>query len=320
MAPNGDVLGVTWDPYSGDRVFTFKYVAAEAKWYYNYNPIHTPFWDRPGLHIVPGPFTTPLGTVPYISFIDGLPHDPWYYSTDGLNYVNVSSQSADVGQTTPVSQWLDAKADPSNDWAQPDIDGLFPAFASLGNGQAISDGTFFSGADMKWHDFTLPDGTTPGRIQIDSRGWIHRVQRAGAGFDYGISTDGGRNWNEVHLPDGNPGDFRANAAVGVAAVWAIKGAQDLVYTLDITGDQPKVLRRYVIGKGDDPRTGGVGFYGATGGHRFDFSSIAILPDGRVAVAFMDSTTTEPFPTLTLPVVAPGLAIEMDTTLPAGPQG
>ncbi|MFN2543077.1 MAG: hypothetical protein ABR600_00700, partial [Actinomycetota bacterium] len=167
MAPNGDVLGVTWDPYSGDRLFTFKYSAAEAKWYYAYNPIHTPFWDRPGLHIVPGPFTTPLGTVPYISFIDGLPHDPWYYSTDGLNYINVSSQSTDTGQTTPVSQWLDAKADPSNDYTQANIDGLFPAFTPLGNGKAISDGTFFSPTDLKWHDFSLPDGTTqPGRIQV----------------------------------------------------------------------------------------------------------------------------------------------------------
>ena len=33
-----------------------------------------------------------------------------------------------------------------------------------------------------------------------------------------------------------------------------------------------------------------------------------------------TATTEPFPTLTLPVWAPGLAIEMDTTLPAGPEG
>jgi hypothetical protein len=44
----------------------------------------------------------------------------------------------------------------------------------------------------------------------------------------------------------------------------------------------------------------------------------VFPDGRVAVVFMDSETTMPFPTLGTSVVAPALAIEQDTTVePSG---
>lgn len=317
MAPNGDVLGVTWDPYSGDRVFTFKFSAAEQKWYYTYNPVHTPFWDRPGIDVVPGPFVTPLGTVPYISFINGFPHDPWYYSTDGLNYVNVSSIATDEGDTEPVDALLDVKADPSFDWIQPNM--YFP-FAALGEGRAIMGSShYFSPTDMKWHIYTGPSDL-PGDIQTDSRGRIHSVSSSGGGFDYRISTDGGLTWKSVHAPDGSPGDFRANAATGIGAVWALKGKQDLVYTFDVTGDEPKLLRRYVVGKGDDSRTGSLATYGLTGGHRFDFSSITVFPGGRIAVSFMDTLTRMPFPTLAQEVIAPGMAIELETTLPPLPDG
>jgi hypothetical protein len=327
VAPNGDVLGVTWDPYSGDRVITYKYSAAEGKWYYNYNPVHTPFWDRPGLDIIPGPITTPLGTFPYMSFINGLPHDPWFYSTDGLNYYNASSMLGDTSTgAAPITSYLDPVADPSFDWNQPNVS-VFP-FAALGGGRAVNGpggevgGQYlFTASDMKWHDFTMPDGNVDQPIQIDSLGRVHQIINAPGGFEYRISTDGGRTWNGLVIKGatlGNGGfasDFHANASLGIAAVWALHGKQDLVYKIDISGDQPKLMRKYVVGLGDDSRDGGVGFYGASGGHRFDFSSIGIFPDGRIAVSFMDSTTTMPFPTLTLPVVAPALAIEQDTTLP-----
>jgi hypothetical protein len=153
---------------------------------------------------------------------------------------------------------------------------------------------------------------------VDSLGRLHTVSASSGGFDYKISTDGGKTWNSVHADAGSPGDFQANASVGIAAVWALKNKQDLLYKFDITGDVPKLISKSVLGKGDDTRTGGIGFYGATGGHRYDFSSVVIFPDGRVGLSFMDTTTTMAFPTLTLPVIAPGLAIELETHLPAPP--
>jgi hypothetical protein len=309
VAPNGDILGVTWDPYSGDRMLTYKYTFADSTWRYTYNPVKTPFWDRPGIDVVPGPVTTPLGTFPYITFINGLPHDPWYYSTDGLNYVTPSSMQVDSEMTAPIQSWLDAKPDPSNDWSQPHT--YFP-FAALGNGKALNASNYmFTPDDMKWHSFSLPTGTIPGTLQVDSRGWLHAVKRAGTGFIYSISTDGARSWKALTVTGGVPGDFRANAAAGVAAVWAEQGGkQDMVFKIDISTDEPRLIRQYKVGIGDDNRSGTLATYGLTGGHRYDFSAISIFDDGRVAVSFMDSTTRMKFPTVGQEVIAPAIAIEL----------
>ena len=324
QAPNGDVVAITWDAYSGDRVLTYKYEAEEKAWYYMYNVIHTPFWDRPSIEVVPGEFTDPFGDeVPYITFTNGFPHDPWQYSYDGLNYPHLSFRAQDAGETEPIESWLDVEPDPMLDYIQPTISldqGLIPVFAPLGDGKALSGNLMFTSEDMQWHRWSFPGGETlSGGLQVDSRGWLHNVVRTGPGFDYRLSTDGGRSWTTLEIADGaRPGDFRANAEAGVAAVWAIRGTQDLVYKFDITGDEPKLIRDYAVGLGDDSRSGGVGFYGLSGGHRFDFSNIGVFPDGRVAVVFMDSETTMPFPTLGTSVVAPALAIEQDTTVePSG---
>ena len=316
MAPNGDVLGVTWDPYAGDRVWTFKYVAAEKKWYYAENPIHTPFWDRPGIDVIPGDFTAPTGEkVPYITLIKGFPHEVWHYSYDGLNYPFTVAKAADTATTTPISAFPDVKADPSFDWIQP-LPVLGGHVTPLGGGKGLLGSLMFSGSDMRFHRYTLPQGAMPGGLtQSDSQGRLHNVARSGSNAVYRMSTDGARTWTEpLTLPGINPGDLKANAAAGVAVVSGVSGTQDVLYKLDITGDQPTLLRHYVIGDGKDCRCSGIGFYGVQGGHRYDFHSTAILPDGRVALSFIDSTTETKFPTLGLPVIAPALAIEQ----PAAP--
>ena len=319
MAPNGDIVGVTWDPYSGDNVWTFKYVAAEQKWYYQRDPFRTPFWDRPGIDVIPGDFTTPTGEkVSYITLIKGFPHELWKYSYDGLNYPFTISKAVDGATTTKISEWLDVKADPSFDWIQP-LPVLGGSVTPLGGGKGVFGSLMFSGADMRWHRFSLPEGQMVGGMtQTDSQGRIHNVARSGTDAVYRMSTDGGRTWTEeLALPGINPGELKANAAAGVAVVSGVNGTQDVLYKLDITGDAPTILKHYVIGDGQDCRCQGVGFYGAQGGHRFDFHSAAILPDGRVAVSFMDSTTETKFPTLGLPVIAPALAVELPST-PAEP--
>lgn len=322
MAPNGDIVGVTWDPYSGDRVFTFKYTAATDTWEYAADPFHTPFWDRPGIDVIPGDFTTPTGEkVSYITLIKGFPHELWHYSYDGLHYPFTTSRSLDARTAAPISSWLDVEADESFDYIQP-LPVLGGMVTPLGAGVGVSGSMMFAGEDMRWHPFSLPDGPNlSGITQTDSLGRLHNVVRSGSDATYRISVDGGRSWSEeLTLADINPGDMKANATAGVAAVSGVRGTQDVLYKLDISGDEPRLLRRVEIGQGDDCRCSGVGFYGVEGGHRFDFHSVAILPDGRLAVSFMDSTTITSFPTLGLPVVAPALAVELPEGAEVDPEG
>ena len=312
MAPNGDILGVTWDPYAGDRVWTFKYDAAADEWSYAENPFHTPFWDRPGIDVIPGDFTSPTGEkVPYITMIKGFPHELWHYSYDGLNYPFTTSKTLDDRQTPPISEWLDVQADESFDYIQP-LPVLGGSVTPLGGGKGVMGSLMFSGEDMRWHRFSLPEGAEPisGITQTDSQGRLHNGSRMGADAVYRVSIDWGQTWTEdLVLPGINPGDMKANAAAGVAAVSGVNETQDVLYKIDISGTTPAILKHYVIGLGDDCRCSGVGFYGAQGGHRFDFHTVVILPDGRLAVSFMDSTTMTKFPTLGLDVVAPALAVE-----------
>jgi hypothetical protein len=46
----------------------------------------------------------------------------------------------------------------------------------------------------------------------------------------------------------------------------------------------------------------------------DFQTVTILPDGRIALSFLDSTTTSVSPTSGQARISPALAIELDTTL------
>ena len=42
LAPNGDVVAIGWDPYSGDHLQAFKYEAFSGKWFWTEQPLHTP--------------------------------------------------------------------------------------------------------------------------------------------------------------------------------------------------------------------------------------------------------------------------------------
>ena len=85
--------------------------------------------------------------------------------------------------------------------------------------------------------------------------------------------------------------------------------QDFAYKLAVGGAQPFVQRRYTLGRGDTGSAAGVG-----NSVRMDFQTVAILPDGRLAVSFLDSTTHYPSPTTGAEQTRPALAIEQTTTL------
>jgi hypothetical protein len=329
MAPGGDVVGVEWDPYSGDHLLAFKYTAATGRWQYKEMPLHQPFYDREWVSVVPGPFTIDGQVVPYLTFLKGgVPKEAWFYSTDGLTYQQVTSKFAErtvSGATTTLATAADAELD----WIQPNTNG---GMAPVGGRDLLAAGdlslswSLFDGAEQAWYGVTLADGSAPeGLYQTDSAGRLHNVVPHGTSFTYRWSSDSGSTWRSVDasLPEGNvieEIDFRANKFAGVAAVIihaqdTITGSdRDFLFKLGIKKDRPTLLRRYSVGLGDVNSTSGLG-----NDVRMDFQTVAIFPDGRVAVSFMDSTTGSNSPTTGARRTSPAIAVEGATKV-SGPPG
>lgn len=304
MAPGGDIVGVEWDPYSGDHLVAFKYDAEADQWLYNEMPLHTPFYDREWITAVPGPFTVNGRETPYITFVrGGAPSkELWLYSLDGLTYTQVSSTFADEMTTAPQETLLPVRKASMLDWIQPNSNtGITP----LGDGLALAEPDFagepwslLDPQTLSWRAFSFTKGHEPaGRYLADSKGRLHNLLPRPTGFEYRISSNGGGSWRSltVALPDKHTIeeiDFRANAAAGVAAVGihAHDGIadtdQDLLYKIGISSGKPRLLRLYEVGLGDVKGSSGVGQ-----DIRFDFETVAIFGDGRVGISFYDQTTS-----------------------------
>ena len=329
MGLGGDVLGIQWDPYSGDHLQSYKYDAVGESWQYLESPLHTPFYDRPWLSVVPGEFTDPLnGEVDYVAFVDGYPHTgTLLYSTDGLTYARASSPFVDEGQEDAVTSWIPTKKSPELDWIQPNSNSpIIP----LGGGRALAPPAAFGGGQwsilnpetLRWAPFTLPNGGLNGRYLVDSKGRIHNLLNATEGFEYRISTNGGRSWSSTHvpLPEGSAStgglqyDFRVNGKLGIAAVGlhvqngATNSDNDLLYRIDVSGNKPRAVALYRIGLGDVNASSS----GPPNDIRFDFATVVILPNGKLATSFLDTTTAGVYH-LAEPAIermGPALAIEL----------
>ena len=319
VAPNGDIVGVEWDPYSGDHLLSYKYDAKTKEWQYLEAPLHTPFYDRPWLTVVPGPFDIDGQKVPYVVFVDGYPHrGPLLYSTDGLTYIQTSNPFIDQ-HFTETAHKLNTKGSRELDWVLPNSESPISA---LGGGSALAaPGPFarsWSVLDPKtqtWQALELDVGELDGRYLVDSRGRLHNLVVSGRSFVYKISADEGRTWKETRgeLPAGNVTefDFRPNAKLGVSAVALHVDSgdadSDVVFKLDVSTNKPRITHLYEVGKGDTDSTAGVGQM-----IRLDFQTIAFFPNGKLAVSFLDSTTG-PVYHLAEPAmerIGPALAIEL----------
>ncbi len=312
VAPGGDIVGVAWNPYHGDRLVPFKYEIEEETWYYTTTKLHTPFFDRESLVAIPGPFTFAGETHPYLVVLKGgFPSkDPYYLSFDGLNYFVPSSKFADQIAGAVGSGWLDFKGTPAHDWLQTTYQTRITA---LGKGLALSGVSSYLnddisppfatlGDDLRWSAFTpkgraLPPG---GHMLTDSAGRLHYVFTAEKAFGYWMSSNGGRDWvrTKIALPkgaDGSPDlDFRANGQMDLTVVAAHvhdkqQSSQDLVYSFSTAGDRIRLQKIYMVGDGELVTGSGV----ASSAPRFDFSTITLLPDGRIAVSFIDKEYTTP---------------------------
>ena len=198
IAPNGDIIGVGWDPYTGDHLQAFKYEAFSGKWWWNELPLHTPFYDREWVTVVPGPFSVDGRTVPYISFLKGgTPNKELYlWSADGLNYTEASSKFVDGTQTNLVSKWLTTKADSTFDWIQPNSEtGMTP----LGNGSVLAAPDFeppSAGVPARTENFS---GTVNAPCDTDKGPWTVSADDAYDSISVTVVAENNVNDSVVYL-------------------------------------------------------------------------------------------------------------------------
>lgn len=337
-APNGDIVAIDWNPYSGDRLVAFKYDADDGAWFYNEVPLKTPFYDREWFAVLPGPFTVNGEEWPYLVLMKGgYPFDDavLYASVDGLNYTIATNRTVDSEANGDVARYLDdVPAADILDWTQPiSVSGFTP----LGDGRCLTDETAFSAragfteiganhcllrddpdGNVNWYGFDTPAGLPEGRFLADSRGYLHAVNfESATTFVYRYSTDGGRNWTEhrhdlpgnYEVREGMLWDFKVHGGLEIAAVSvhatdpeaAVDRDMVFRFTDVVPGSDPSVEVLY-LGKADVSYVVGV-----STSERYDFTTLAILPDGRVAVSYADSESPNP-----------RIAIEAPGEVPDGP--
>jgi hypothetical protein len=313
VGPKGDLFGVGWDVYTGDHLQGVRYTAATRTWEVAEAPLKTPVFDREWITYVKGPFLDERGAkVPFITLVRGgtATKAVELIATDGLSYTTPTYPNLDV-QQGPEPRFFDIKVvkEKAADWWQPNP-GTFTLPLNAGGVLLMNNSADDLGADAAWlNPSTLtweavrlafrPKGT----VRQDSRGWLTMVTRTGNELSLSLSRDGGRHWRTTDLvlpgaltkiaSDGDFFDVKVNGTLGQAVVATRadnkKGlGQDVVWRVDIRRAQPKVTKVYAVGLGNAPTA--VGLVAGLAADRFDFPSVALLPDGRIAVAFQDATT------------------------------
>lgn len=302
-APGGDIVAVGWSPYSGDQLWSHKYEADNDKWYYAPIPVHTPFYDRPWIAVVPGGAQTATGSGGYSVVLDGYPsHKSTFVSIDGLHYDKPTNQHRPLPGDAGA---FEIAPDPVLDWIKPHVRAEVLA---LGEGRALGS-AYLTGCgagtqavmdpDLVWRCRTT--GIPATDTTVDSRGWVHHFEmEEGAGtLVYRLTRDGGQSWNEtkVTLPgdmvlfEDDAYDVAAHGGMGLTAlaVHALDTAndthQDMVLRFDTRTGTPIHMETGMVGEGGFRFGASV----ASEAPRFDFISVAIMPDGRLAVSFKDAS-------------------------------
>jgi len=309
QSPDGDVLGVGWDPYSGDRLQSFLYSAKDKEWYYNEAPLHEPFYDREWVAVAKGPFTIAGQTVPWVSMVVSNFHRKIaLMSLDGLNYFVPTQQSLDAVRNADVSSYLPTTPDPDLDYMQPQaqtgLGTLAKGILSFADSQGCTTQTLKS--DGSWACFGLPNEVDiEGPLFTDSRGWVHEVVHDAGEFHYRLSKDGGRKWYQKTflLPNdmvAETYDVKVNGKLGMAviATHAKKDDgtfQDTVFKINVKTTTPRLEKIYYVGEGNLKSTVGLDAASLISGAstRVDFTTVAILPNGKIAVSFADNTYQDP---------------------------
>lgn len=318
VAPNGDLVGATYDIYSVDRVVTFKFVAAENKWYSGSDIVHTPVYDRPWVQVIPGPFVVGGQRYEYVSRITGGGPQAAFFSLDGLNYAIPSIEG--TGQGVSLAP-IEPGPNSILDGMQPDSRGYVTLLPGGGALMTLP-------LDCDWGALTQPDlsfvcvepfagsGLRVGeRIRIDGAGHMWAVRPAAYypnGELSGLknvtllrSLDGGRTWDTLSfgLPPWQTTDGHApmasemavsskldEVAISVKTTDSSGNLHILVFKINAASTSAPSVTRYEVGAGDHAfaSSAGVGT-----DDRMDFVSMGLMPDGRVVTSFADGAHMAP---------------------------
>lgn len=316
--PHGDAFGVGWDAYTGDHLQGVRYTAATRTWQTAEAPLKSPVFDREWITYAKGPFVVGGQRVPYVTLVRGgtVTKTLEVLSGDGLSYTTPTDPNLDVSQSSTEAPLfrIPVVRDPDADYWQPNP-GTFTLPLSGGGVLLLDNSEDALGADaarldpttLRWQRVRLPFRPT-GTVRQDSRGWLTMVTRSHDTLTLALSPDGGSSWRSTRLVlpptvstiegDGDFFDVKVNGRLGQAVVSTRADdraghGQDLVWRVDVRTRQPRVLKGYAVGRGDAPTA--IGLVAGLAADRFDFPSVALLPDGRIAVSFQDATTPRNVP-------------------------
>jgi hypothetical protein len=316
--PGGDVYGVTWDAYSGDHLQAYRYTAQSNTWQASEVVMKSPFYDRPWLTYAKGPFTLSGAKTAHVLDVTGggLTKDIDTFSPDGLDYSDPSFSYYDEKQA-PVGKFrIPVVRNSDADWWQPHPGtGTLPL--SGGGVLRFANSEDLTGskacpvarlmpATSTWQCVTTR-GSFVGVVRQDSRGFLTEVYPS-AGYGslvLATSRDGGVHWSYTTLkPPPGAGvkletqtlfDVVANGRLGQAVVSArfddsAGNGHDMVFRVDSSQPRPRLLKTYLVGKGDLNTANDVT---GSAGYRYDYESVAVLRNGHIAVSFDDSTCLQP---------------------------
>ena len=299
-APNGDILAMSWYPYSGDRFISYLYDSNVGRWNNNMFEREYPiFYDRPWIAAVQGPINTLTGTYPWASLVTSNFYDDVLISIDGLNYEPLPDPS--TAQGTEVFN-LDFKPGHEYDFLTPhrEIDATTIPTGGLLLPRYFGDENAILRTDLTWGRHRQESGVPipAPHLVIDSSGALHSVEQDGDTLYYHISLDGGKTWNAsevfeiVNASHLEEWEFQADGENELSVIYMRSQVEDvdkdvIFHIRDYRSSlEPDSIT--MIGQGDLDATSGLG-----NDIRFDFASLAILPDGRSIVAYQDSTDVDP---------------------------
>ena len=258
---------------------------------------------------------------------------PAFYSFDGLNYDVPTNRSVTSVASKVSGEPLEVERWPMLDWLQPhEQTGITPlgrgramwSRASITMRDEVVRQSVIDPATLTWSGYEFPNNWPPPptpeevilgtdtRMLADSKGNLHHVDVVdeGSAIEYSLSHDGGASWlrKRFPVPDGFIAhryfkSLRVNGALGVAALalhTTIEESdldnRDFVYRFSYDKDV-RLDRIYELGAGSFSANAGLVDPNdpdrppADG--RFDFPTVALLPDGRIAVSFVDETSVYP---------------------------
>ena len=317
--PDGSVYGVTWDAYSGDHLQAYTYTPQRNAWAVSEVVMKSPFYDRPWLTYAPGPFVFGGAKVNHLLDVTGggITKDIDTFSSDGQDYSQPSFFYYDETQAsgTPPRVRIPVKPNVAADWWQPHPGtGTLPLTAGgvlrFDNTEDVTGSNAcpvarLNPATSTWQCVTLV-GSVKGIVRQDSRGYLTEVYPNGrSSVTLATSRDGGLHWSSIVLrpPTGVAQRLETTSLLNVVANGKLRQAvvssrwddaahhgHDIVFRVDTSQRAPRLSRTYLVGNGDVQTGNDVSSVTMP---RFDYESVALLPDGKIAVSFVDSTCLQP---------------------------